>query len=68
METAELAKFAAAVERHMTADGGYDTAVPRLALFRASAPSNHHAAMYEPSLCVVAQGAKEVLLAGETYR
>jgi AraC-like DNA-binding protein len=68
VETAELAKFAAAVERHMTADGAYDTVVPRLALFRASAPSNHHAAMYEPSLCVVAQGAKEVLLAGETYR
>src|SRR5258705_132723 len=37
VETAELAILAAAVERHMTADGAYDTAVPGLLLFRASA-------------------------------
>jgi len=30
-------------------------------------PSDHGAVEYEPSLCVIAQGAKEVLLADETY-
>jgi AraC-like DNA-binding protein len=42
--------------------------VPALTLSRLSAPSAVVAVVYEPSLCVVAQGAKEVLLADETYR
>jgi len=66
--TIDLEKLAAAVKRHATADGTYDTAVPGLLLFRASATSNHNTGVYEPALCVVAQGAKEVLLAGEVYR
>jgi hypothetical protein len=66
--TNELAKLASAVERQTTADGVYYTAVPGLTLYRASAPSDHDAAVYEPSLVIVAQGSKEVLLADETYR
>jgi AraC-like DNA-binding protein len=42
--------------------------VPALKLSRFSAVSDVVALVYEPCLCVVAQGAKEVLLAGETYR
>jgi hypothetical protein len=56
--TDELAKLASAIERQTAADGAYDTA----------APSELVALVYEPSLCVVAQGAKEVLLADETCR
>src|SRR5258708_35462341 len=66
--TNELARLASALERQTGADGVYDTAVPALKLSRFSAPSDLVALVYEPSLCVVAQGAKEVLLAGETYR
>jgi AraC-type transcriptional regulator N-terminus len=66
MATNELAKLAAVVERQAAVDGGYDTAVPALRLSRFSAPSELVALVYEPSLCVVAQGAKEVLLADET--
>jgi AraC-like DNA-binding protein len=66
--TNELAKLASAVERQTAADGAYDTAVPGLRLSRFSAPSDLVALVYEPSLCVVAQGAKAVLLADETYR
>jgi len=66
--TDELAKLASAVERQTTADGAYDTAVPALRLSQLSAPSDLVALVYEPSLCLVAQGAKEVLLADETYR
>ncbi len=68
MATDELVRLASAVERQTTADGAYDTAVPALRLSQFSAPSDLVALVYEPSLCVVAQGAKEVLLADETYR
>jgi AraC-like DNA-binding protein len=68
LATNELAKLASAVERHTAADGVYDTAVPALRLSRSSAPRDLAAIVYEPSLCIVAQGAKEVVLAGEAYR
>ncbi len=68
MSTDELAKLASAIERQTTADGAYNTAAPELRLSRFSAPSDLVAVVYEPCLCVVAQGAKEVLLADETYR
>ncbi|MGO8916869.1 MAG: AraC family transcriptional regulator N-terminal domain-containing protein [Stellaceae bacterium] len=68
MATNELEKLASAVERHTASDGEHDTAVRALWLYRYSAPTDLLAVVYEPSLCVVAQGAKEALLAGETYR
>ena len=68
MATNELARLASAVERQAAADGAYDTAVPALRLSRFSAPSDLAALVYEPCLCVVARGAKDVLLAGKTYR
>ncbi len=64
----ELAKLAYAVERRTGADGAYNTALPELRLSRFSSPSDLVALVYEPLLCVVAQGAKDVLLADETYR
>ena len=54
--------------RHTACDGEHDTAVRALWLYRYSAPTDLLAVVYEPSLCVVAQGAKEALLADETYR
>jgi AraC-like DNA-binding protein len=63
-----LTKLVAAVERHMGSDGVYETAVPALGLSRFSAPTDLIALVYEPCLCLVAQGAKEVLLEEETYR
>ncbi len=48
--------------------GAYDTAVPGLRLARSSKLSEISAVVYEPSLCVIAQGAKEIHLAGEVYR
>jgi AraC-like DNA-binding protein len=65
--TNELTKLAAAIELHTGADGVYDTAVPALRLSRFSAPSDLVALVYEPCVCVVVQGAKEVLLEDEAY-
>ena len=60
--------LAAAVERHIRADGDHETAVPGLWLYRSSTPSEEHPVVYVPSLCVVVQGAKEVVVGGEVYR
>jgi hypothetical protein len=66
--TNDLAKLASAVERQTTSDGPHDTAISELRLSRLSAPSDCIAIVYEPSLCIIAQGSKEVFLADETYR
>lgn len=64
----ELAKLTAAIHRHAPADGAHETASSALSLYRYSAPTESVGVVYEPSLCIVAQGAKEVRLAEETYR
>jgi len=43
------------------------TAVPGLSLFRRQEPTEPLTGMYEPSICLVAQGAKRVELGDETY-
>ena len=63
-----LENLASAVERQMTGDGIQVTAVPSLILNRSSMPSAHDAAVYEPSLVIMAQGSKEVVLGDEAYR
>lgn len=61
-------QLASTVERHIESDGSCETPVPGLALYRASFPTEHDATVYEPSLCVVVQGEKEVLVGGEAFR
>jgi hypothetical protein len=46
----------------MQGEGLCQTAVPGLALYRSSSLSSHDATVNEPSLCAIAQEAKEVLL------
>ncbi len=43
------------------------TAIPGLSLFRRDEPTQPTSAMYEPSICLTAQGAKRVLLGDDTY-
>lgn len=45
----------------------FTTAVPGLSLFRRDEPTDPISGMYEPSVCLVAQGAKRVLLGDDTY-
>src|SRR3954462_10920091 len=66
--TDRLASLVEAIERHAPGDGGRTTAVPDLRLARASAPTDFLPVVYGASLCVVAQGSKEVRLAGEPFR
>ena len=43
------------------------TAIPGLSLARQDAPTQPISYMYEPSICLVAQGVKRVLLGDDTY-
>lgn len=56
------------IERFTPEDGTYDTEVPGLRLTRTSRLSEPVYSVYEPSLCVVAQGSKVVMLGKEVYQ
>jgi hypothetical protein len=43
------------------------TAIPGLSLYRRDEPSQPTSVMYEPRICMIAQGAKRVLQGDETY-
>ncbi len=45
----------------------HTTVVPGLSLFRREEPTGPISGMYEPSICLVAQGAKRVLLGDDSY-
>jgi AraC-like DNA-binding protein len=53
------------VTRHAPGDGLHDTAIAPLQLIRASAPAQRLPSVYEPGLCVVVQGRKQALVAGD---
>lgn len=48
-------------------EGVTPTTIPGLRLVKQSAPTQPMSVMYEPSVCVSAQGAKRVLLSGDTF-
>lgn len=64
----KTSQMASVVNRHIQADGVEETAIPALTLFRASSVSERDATVYQPSLCIVVQGAKEVVVGEEAYR
>jgi AraC-like DNA-binding protein len=64
----ELSRLVAAIERHTPPDGICETAVSGMWLGRQLSPTDPIALVVDPCLCIVAQGAKEVFLAGEVYR
>jgi AraC-like DNA-binding protein len=45
----------------------FTSAIPGLSLFRRDEPTGPISGMYEPSICLVAQGAKRVLLGDDTF-
>jgi AraC-like DNA-binding protein len=68
MSATQLARLVTAVERHAPVDGDYETDITRLAFYRSSTQTEHSAVTYVPSLCVIVQGAKEIIVGGEQYR
>lgn len=64
MRNTELAELMA---RHAPGDGMHETAVPGLALIRSAHPTEPLHVLHEPAVCIIAQGAKVVTLADQTY-
>ncbi|MDY3554917.1 AraC family transcriptional regulator [Gemmata sp. JC717] len=64
----KVSDLARLIERFTGRDGVHPTDVAELTLFRSSARSELIATLYEPSLCLIAQGSKEVHLADEVHR
>ncbi len=56
----QIAKLATVIDRHVEGTGICTTAMPHLSLIRADAPSTPTPAVYEASLCLIAQGSKRV--------
>ena len=50
------------IARHMDADGIVDTRIPRLTLVRWSQPGEPVHMLQRPALCIIAQGAKQVMM------
>lgn len=65
MET--LARLADIIARHAPVDGAFDTPLPGVSLLRASAPTMPMPVVYEPTLCLVAQGRKQAVLGTTAY-
>ncbi|MEK3862098.1 AraC family transcriptional regulator [Paenibacillus sp. FSL H7-0716] len=60
----ELARL---IEHHSSQDGVYETAIPSLFVIRNSNVTEPVYRVYKPSLCFIAQGTKEILLAKERF-
>jgi AraC-like DNA-binding protein len=63
-DACELARI---IARNTPDSGVFETAVQRLTLIRADAPGMPMPTVYEPSLCIIAQGAKTVSLGSEMF-
>lgn len=61
------AEMARVIERHTRGVADLATPIPDLALFRRDAPARPVVCMVEPSIVMVAQGAKRLLVGGEGY-
>jgi AraC-like DNA-binding protein len=61
------AELAASIARLTRGEGAFTTAIPRLILGKVSRILHPVHTVYEPALCVIAQGSKRVLLGDDVY-
>lgn len=61
-------ELAGLVDKYSRGDGGHATAIPGLRCLKLSALSMQTPSVYTPSVCVVVQGSKRVLLEDEFFR
>lgn len=64
----QLAELARLIARHAPVDGVHETAIPGVTAIRMSCPSQEFVhALHQPAVCIIAQGAKRVMLRDEVY-
>ncbi len=61
-----ITELAAVIDRHVSGTGICTTAMPHVSLIRADRPSMPTPAVYEASLCLIAQGSKRVSIGGHS--
>lgn len=61
-------ELAGLIMRHVGRDGVHATAIPRLSLIRADTPTEPLHALQQPALCIIASGAKQVMLGEQIFR
>lgn len=61
-------ELAVLTDKYSSGEGVHATAIGGLFCIRLSAPNMKLPAVYQPSICVILQGAKQVLLEDEIYR
>lgn len=62
-----LAKLVDNIGRHAQEDGTFSTLIPSVSLIRSSTPTLPMPVVYEPTLCLIAQGRKQVMLGTSVY-
>ncbi|WP_256808682.1 AraC family transcriptional regulator [Pseudomonas siliginis] len=62
-----LSKLVDIVGRHVRDDGIHSTAIPGVSLIRSATPTMPMPVVYEPTLCLVAQGRKQAMLGTTVY-
>lgn len=67
MNDPQLLRLTELLARNSAKEGLGDTVVPGLKIFRAESPSISLPVIYQPSLCILAQGAKRVFWSDNTY-
>lgn len=68
LQVERLAELARLTDKYSNGEGIHDTAVKGVRCIKLSAPNARLPAAYEPSICVILQGSKRVLLDEEIYR
>src|SRR5260370_41841108 len=64
---ADVRELAELIEQYAGTDGIHATAIPRLILYRASQIEEPMHAVYEPAVCIVAQGRKQSIAGEDIY-
>ncbi|CAN7581571.1 AraC family transcriptional regulator [Bosea sp. LjRoot90] len=64
----QVEELAALIARFAPTDGVHMTTISRLKVVRLSQPSEPMHGLHEPALCIIAQGAKQVILGDRIYR
>lgn len=63
----QIEELAEIMSRHVTVDGLHASALPRVSLVRSCRPTEPAPAVYKPTLCLIAQGRKQVDVGGRSY-
>src|SRR5215212_9699544 len=68
MVCSTMQDLSALTSRHSAGDGMHPTAIKGLTCIRLSTPHRKLPHVYQPCICVIVQGRKQVLLEEEIYR